>query len=335
MQVALQVAFYIAATVFVISCVLAVVRYCTRNTRWAILVGALSVCNPANAADFTAVQSGNWNAPATWNTPTVPGTADYVRIGSAGAVNVTTTRPEFASVVELTAGSTLSTAGSLSAAAIVTEEGTTWDLRGNDVSIPSMTIYGSFLNRGNITSREFKPYELPLFTLRSTDHIELLALYSQQAETQTATVRRVFLVGDYAESHGLASVLRVKAGATGLTVTQSDFSGVEKYDPKGNGSHMVLEIDGTKPGWVLRWANPVGGNQIANMTWRVADGTIQFDTTNGGTYSFTDGGDGFSYVNSLPALPVPELPMGYSVVTLVCFFAACRGLRWQGWMEGE
>ena len=283
-------------------------------------------------ADLTAVQSGNWNTPSTWNTPTVPGAADYVRIGAAGAVNITTTRPEFASVVELTAGSTLSTSGPLSAAAIVTEEGTTWDLRGNDVSIPSMTIYGSFLNRGNITAREFKPYELPLFTLRNTDHIELLALYSQQAEAQTATVKRVYLVGDYADSHGLASVLRVKAGERGLTVTQSDFSGVEKYDPKDNGSHMVLEINGTKPGWVLRWANPVGGNQIANLNWRVSDGTIQFDVSNGGMYSFSDGGDGYSYVNSLPALPVPELPMRYSVGAIVCFFTAC----WlMGWLKYE
>lgn len=287
-----------------------------------VALGLLAACDPTPAADFIAVQSGNWNALSTWNKDTIPGAGDTVHIGAAGTVNITTTRPEFASTVDLTAGSTLSTAGPLSAAAIVTEEGTSWDLRGNDVSISYMTIYGGFTNRGNITAREFKPYELSLFKLRNTDHIELLALYSQQAEVEEATIARAFVVGDYANSHGLASVLRVKAGAKGLTVTQADFSGIEKYDPENNGSHVVLEIDGRQPGWALRWANPVtGGDQLANINWRVSDDTIRFDITNGGRYAFVDGGDGYSYIKSLP---VPELPMRYSAGAIVCFFAVCR-----------
>jgi hypothetical protein len=90
--------------------------------------------------------------------------------------------------------------------------------------------------------------------------------------------------------------LRVKAAATGLTI-----SGPEAYNLFLSDSTLTLELDGRQPGWVMRWANPEGGDHVADLTALIAQDSIVFDVTNGGEYSLVSR-DGYTYI----VQPVPE-----------------------------
>ena len=68
------------------------------------------------------------------------------------------------------------------------------------------------------------------------------------------------------------------------------------------GSHLALTLDGTLPGqYALRWADPSGGNHVADINGLISSGAITVGLTNGAQYTvFSDGN--YSYV----AVPVPE-----------------------------
>jgi hypothetical protein len=84
----------------------------------------------------------------------------------------------------------------------------------------------------------------------------------------------------------------------GLTVgnpTLSDLS----VDPT---SDLVLEVNGLAGGWVFRWANPSGGDHIADLQSLINAGEMTFAPLNGGSYSLSSDA-AYTYVN---VIPVPE-----------------------------
>lgn len=93
------------------------------------------------------------------------------------------------------------------------------------------------------------------------------------------------------------STLRIKSAATGFTLT-----GTTADDLLFNGtSTLTLELDGKQPGWVLRWANPEGGNHIADLNALIAQNLIVFSATNGGGFNLVSQ-NGYTYI----VQPVPE-----------------------------
>jgi hypothetical protein len=93
------------------------------------------------------------------------------------------------------------------------------------------------------------------------------------------------------------SNLRIKSAATGFTLTGTTvndllFSGT---------STLTLELNGLQPGWVLRWANPDGGNHIADLSALITQDFIQFEVINGGQYNIVSQ-NGYTYI----VQPVPE-----------------------------
>jgi PEP-CTERM motif len=68
------------------------------------------------------------------------------------------------------------------------------------------------------------------------------------------------------------------------------------------GSDLALEVNGLAGGWVFRWADPSGGDHIADLQNFINAGEITFSYLNGGSYTITSDG-GYTYVN---VMPVPE-----------------------------
>ena len=94
-----------------------------------------------------------------------------------------------------------------------------------------------------------------------------------------------------------SSGLRIKSAATGFTLT-----GTTADDLLFNGtSTLTLELNGKQSGWVFRWANPAGGDHIADLNALIGDHSIVFSVTNGGQYNLVSH-DGYTYV----VQPVPE-----------------------------
>lgn len=261
-----------------------------------------------DGADITAIQSGNWNSPNTWDKATVPGASDYVRIGSVGTASVTTSRDESALAVEVTNNSTLTLNGSLNGVNTLYISDGTVNANGRDISARYVNLFTgqSFVtNRGNYLVNDFTTYDQP-FAVRTGDRINKLTLYETPATTGPTTL---FHLTMYESSH-----LTIAAGATGLTMSSSDPGAFYVLRvPGADDSHITARIDGMTPGWAIRWANPAGGDHVGAFRDMVAQWQLDFEYANGGTYSIQDGGDGYTYIAA--NAPVSE-PVGLIVAAL-------------------
>ena len=83
-----------------------------------------------------------------------------------------------------------------------------------------------------------------------------------------------------------SSKLTVGAAAgqtTGLTVTGPMFSSmVISLD-----SSLTLELNNLAGGWILAWANPAGGDHIADLQGLISSGQISFSYLNTSTYALS------------------------------------------------
>ncbi len=190
----------------------------------------------------------------------------------------------------------------------------TVNMQNRNISAPAgIILYSStshLTNRGNLNT-SILYVDGQIFDIRTTDSIGTLSLVNGATTTlpvssavsalsannvSTATVRTA-TVGSLTIANG--STITVKSGQpTGLNLTDST-AGAIYVDAT---SKLRLEVDGAVNGWVLRWANPAGGNHIADLNTLISAGKIDFTLTNGGHYFVTSNADGFTYVLQ----PVPE-----------------------------
>jgi hypothetical protein len=163
------------------------------------------------------------------------------------------------------------------------QEGT---LTANGHAIAANTIYmgyyagpATFQNDGPVTAGSWQQGNGTQVRLRQPGNVLGNLLLTQGA---------VLTVGD------------ADGQTTGLTVgnpTLADLS----IDPGGD---LVLEVDGLAGGWVCRWANPTGGNHIANLRDLINVGEITFASLNGSSYAFkVDSAYTYIAVIGVPAEP--------------------------------
>ena len=117
------------------------------------------------------------------------------------------------------------------------------------------------------------------------------------------------------------SGLRIKSAATGFTLTGTTADELAIFD-----STLTLELNGLQPGWVLRWANPNGGDHISDLNALIAQHFIVFDVTNGGQYNIVSQ-NGYTYI----VQPVPEPGL---ILLIAAPVAAGLCLRRRGLKEG-
>jgi len=121
------------------------------------------------------------------------------------------------------------------------------------------------------------------------------------------------------------SGLRIKSAATGFTLT-----GTTADDLLFNGtSTLTLELNGSQSGWVLRWANPNGGNHIADLNALIAENHIVFSATNGGQYSIVSQ-NGYTFI----VQPVPEPGLILLIVAPAAVGLCRRRKRRKDWTAG-
>jgi len=88
---------------------------------------------------------------------------------------------------------------------------------------------------------------------------------------------------------------------TGLTVTGQAASSLNI----ASGSQLVLGVNNSAGGWVFRWANPTGGNHIADLQSLINAGEVTFAQMNGGSYTLSSDGT-YTYVNVVFGVPEPS-----------------------------
>jgi hypothetical protein len=87
---------------------------------------------------------------------------------------------------------------------------------------------------------------------------------------------------------------------TGLTVNNRALADLS-IDPT---SDLDLEVNGLAGGWVFRWANPAGGDHIADLQALINADELTFSYLNGGSYSLS-ADSSFTYVN-VTSVPEPS-----------------------------
>ena len=86
------------------------------------------------------------------------------------------------------------------------------------------------------------------------------------------------------------------AAGTGLTLTRTESIELNIE----TGSHLTLSGNGVAEGWAFRWANPTGGDHVAELNNLIALGRIDFTFQGGATVASNP--DGYTYI----LVPVPE-----------------------------
>jgi hypothetical protein len=118
-----------------------------------------------------------------------------------------------------------------------------------------------------------------------------------------------------------SSVLAIRdaAGQTsGLTLTGTAATSLAV----DIGSDLILEVNSLAGGWVFRWANPSGGDHIADLQSLIAANEITFSYLDGGSYSLLADAN-YTYVN---VIPIPE-PTTLVLITGVGLLAGIRQIR--------
>jgi hypothetical protein len=88
-------------------------------------------------------------------------------------------------------------------------------------------------------------------------------------------------------------------------------------------SDLILEINGLAGGWAFRWANPAGGDHVADLQTLINANQITFSYLNGGSYSLSADAN-YTYVN---VIPVPEPGAFILTAAAACIVAAARRRR--------
>jgi hypothetical protein len=90
-------------------------------------------------------------------------------------------------------------------------------------------------------------------------------------------------------------------------------------------SKLRFDLNGLAPGYVLRWANPTGGDHLSELSALIAGGKIDFVPLNGGTYQLTTDA---TYTYIFQPVPEPTTVFGVGAAALgVGAFVRRRGQR--------
>ncbi len=212
----------------------------------------------------------------------------------------------------------------------------TLNANGHAVSAPNMILgyTGAYFgtsgtqftinNRGPLTATNLSvaaadTSTTPLaFNLTAADQIGNLMLYGVNTVIPAGLTLQTLALHQL-DSAGLYSTATVPDPPNvflGLTLSDTDPTALT-IDP---GNDLILQIDGQSVGWALRWANPAGGDHIADLQALINGGEITFDPTNGGAYYLVADPD-YTYVSLTPSV-VPE-----PSTLLLTIAAAAVGVR--------
>jgi hypothetical protein len=152
---------------------------------------------------------------------------------------------------------------------------------------------------------------------------DLGALNAYSFEEQTGSQVELKHPGDTLGSLLLSgnSVLTFR-DADGQTAGVTIVYPTANYVSIESGSDLILELNGLAGGWIFRWANPAGGDHLADLQGLIAGNEIIFSSLNGGSYSLS-ADSAYTYIN---VVPVPE-PSALILTAAVGLLAGVRRIR--------
>ncbi|MBL8825082.1 MAG: PEP-CTERM sorting domain-containing protein, partial [Planctomycetia bacterium] len=92
-------------------------------------------------------------------------------------------------------------------------------------------------------------------------------------------------------------------------------------------SKLILDINGLATDWILRWANPNGGDHIADLTNLIAVGRIELNNPGNYDYQIYSSPDGFTYIANAVPEPSTLLLIGAIGVGSLAYYRRHRKLR--------
>lgn len=288
----------------------------------------------ASPADIAAIRSGPWEAPSTWNTGVVPTAADSV---SVFGYAVTTSSSTACTVLDIRQNGSVTLGGPMAPLNALTVVDGAYNYGAYPLAatyVTQATEHSVTTGTGPRSIYDWQVYEQTVtFRAYPIDNLQRVFPYSCNfTSLPGAQIDRVTLFAGLTQGEP-STIFRVQNNGTGLTITERSNLGILNRDyfaDQGDDSHMLIEIDGLKPGWALRWRNNFFGppNHIGDLQKLIDARTIRFEYSNGGAYALTADAD-WTYVTVSPTTePVLALP------ALACFLAAWRWLRGQGWLTG-
>jgi len=184
--------------------------------------------------------------------------------------------------------------------------GTVLAVNGHDITTPNQFLHG--------WDASGKP------TIGGVGKLDVGELYQGNGTTLGLdsgldSTGRIFLRGN-------SRLTSTPSGAgTGLTLARSSVNELSIE----SGSHLTLAGNGVGSAWAFRWANPAGGDHVADLNNLISLGRIDFTFAGGATV--VSDPDGFTYI----LVPVPEP----ASVLGVCALVAGLGAGARRWRSGR
>jgi hypothetical protein len=169
----------------------------------------------------------------------------------------------------------------------------------------TLALYGTLNANGHaITASAVTVVFGDVLTPLQNDGLVTVGAWSQTGGTrvqlnQPGDALGSLLLASYSNQGSPVLTIGDAAGqTTGLTIGGQGASAIS-IDAS---SDLILDVNGLASGWVFRWADPAGGDHIADLQALINAGELTFSYSNGGSYSITSDGS-YTYVN---VIPVPE-----------------------------
>jgi hypothetical protein len=138
-------------------------------------------------------------------------------------------------------------------------------------------------------------------------------VWSQTGGSQVTLHQPGDALGSLLLSASSALAIADAAGQTsGLTVTGRTADSISIDST----SDLILNVNGLARGWVFRWADPIGGDHIADLQNFINAGEITFSYFNGGYYTLTSDAS-YTYVNVVPEPSALLLSVSAAVIFTV------------------
>lgn len=193
---------------------------------------------------------------------------------------------QLTSNIEIWSGSQMTLGGHIAGAGTIElkDSGSTLNAQGNNIAATALYLAwygagGSIVNDGAFNFGIWAQGNSNLTSLHNgNDSITIL---------QLAGGSQLHITDAAGQSTGL-TILGLTASSLNIDVT----------------SKLILDIDGLTSDWILRWANPSGGDHVADLNSLIAQELIEFNNPGNSPYQIYSSVDGYTYIANA-AVPEP------------------------------
>lgn len=185
--------------------------------------------------------------------------------------------------------------------------------------VGNLTLDGTLITNGHSLSARAATIRGSLATFQADGPVSIAGSWTEQNGAQVRLRQAGDALGSLLlQGNSSLTFADAQGQVTGLTITGQPITSIS-IDA---GSDLVLEVNGLASGWVFRWANPAGGDHLADLQNLINAGEVVITPINGGSYSLSADA-AYTYVN---VVPVPE-PSAFVLSLAAVGFVARRRFK--------